>query len=69
MCKEAVASPQTSSADASELVGEQYMWMDGFKWSILSMMGAPFLLAGGVGWMIYRNVMRAQAAEERAEGV
>ena len=69
MCKEAVASSQTASADAGELIGEQYTWVDGFKWSILSMMGAPFLLAGGVGWAIYRSVKKAQAAEQRDEGV
>ena len=32
----------------------------GYFWSILAMMSAPFLLIGVVGWLIVRQIRKAQ---------
>ena len=61
MCKEAVASNPASVDRIAEEAGVGYQWVDGFKWGILSLMSAPFLLVGFGGWFIARNLKRERA--------
>ena len=63
MCKEAVVSKPASADEIAEDPDAGYQWVKGFKWGILSMMSAPFLLIGFGGWFIVRNMKR-----ERTQG-
>jgi len=58
MCREAVVSQPASADEIAEDAGAGYQWTEGFKWGILSMMSAPFLLVGIGGWLIVRNMKR-----------
>ena len=41
---------------------DQARMATGYFWSILAMMSAPFVLIGLVGWLIVRQIRKAQRA-------
>jgi len=55
-CKDALASQDPTQTGL----------VRGFFWSILFMMGMPFLLLSGLGALMYREVRRARAAQQGA---
>ncbi len=62
MCQEAV--PNTSSVEEED----QARLARAFNNSILLMVGMPYALVGGVGWLIYRQVrLRARLEASRTD--